>query len=1037
MSIDRLWQQFGFSEARITRLEALSVPAMIRGRNLICSVATLPLLQYNRGGVAVRNPLLDQLDPDVPNVVTLSQTIEDLLFESISWWLITAQTPAGYPLAVRHIDVHQVRINHPGRFIDDPLPSGYDPHRVPVVYIDGVEVPATRVIRFDSPNPPVLKHGARALRRAVLIERLAETFAESPRPLDYFTPADGADDVLDTEVEKILSQWRAARRKRGTAWVPRSMKYNSVDSPSPQDLQLVQLQQRAGLDIANMLGVDPEDLGISTTSRTYANNVDRKQDRVNDVLSPYMLAISQRLTMGDITPGGNRVAFDIDDYLKANPKDRWTVYQIASNIKDEHGRPSISVDEIRAEEDLPPLPEMEEEPPVLADPNVEPGVDDPPATDEPVPSSLAGQPPQWTMSADDGHTFINVPMAQFKVDSEARTIEGLALPYGPVVSKYGLNLRFAPGSLQAPAVMSRVKMLIDHDPSQAIGYLAAATPKPNGMFVKFQLDSSPEADRALQKAKDKVWDGLSVGVDFDLTTDTVPDPQNRDVTLVRRTDWSETSLTAMPAFDDARLTRVVASKSGGNMEECASCGTRHAPGVACPTTEPQNNPPAPAAEPAGLSLTTEQATVLLSQPGALQSLLAQPQRPAEPAVPAGSLVLSADQVQTLVKSGGLPALLGMAHIGQPPAQPTEPARPVVNPTRPTVTASVLREELPYRFDRGGNLGRGSRGHDFSSDLIKAMRDQDGDALKRAEGFVAAQFDVAGKIDQTDVQSLNPTVPRPDLFVDQRAFTYPLYSACNKGGLDSPTPFVFPVFSSSSGLVGAHTEGTEPSAGDYKTTATTITPSAMSGKVSMTREVYDAGGNPQASNLLWGAMQRGWYEAAEAAVATILNGTTLTAQTIALSTTGGEVDAAIVGALEKALAKLQFARGGFTMRDFFIQADLYAVLVDAKDSTGRRFYPLAGAMNANGSVSDFFGTLNIAGTNGHPTWALAAAGQVNATPSYLIDTEGVSFWSSAPNRLSFEYQVATIDIGIWGYKAGVVNDVTRVRKLTYDPVAPLS
>jgi phage portal protein BeeE len=117
-----------------------------------------------------------------------------------------------------------------------------------------------------------------------------------------------------------------------------------VDSPSPADLQLVELQKQAALDIANALGVDPEELGISTTSRTYANAVDRRRDRINDVLSPFMRAITDRLSMGDVTRRGHRVEFDLDDYMKSNPTERWSVYKIAKEMG------VMLVDEIRAEE---------------------------------------------------------------------------------------------------------------------------------------------------------------------------------------------------------------------------------------------------------------------------------------------------------------------------------------------------------------------------------------------------------------------------------------------------------------------------------------------------------------------------------------------------------------------------------------------------------------------------------------------------------------------------------------------------------------
>ena len=73
---------------RVSRDQALGVPAVLKGRNIICGIATLPVGQYDAGHRPVRHPLLEQINPNVANVVTMAQTIEDLLFEAVSWWRV-------------------------------------------------------------------------------------------------------------------------------------------------------------------------------------------------------------------------------------------------------------------------------------------------------------------------------------------------------------------------------------------------------------------------------------------------------------------------------------------------------------------------------------------------------------------------------------------------------------------------------------------------------------------------------------------------------------------------------------------------------------------------------------------------------------------------------------------------------------------------------------------------------------------------------------------------------------------------------------
>jgi HK97 family phage prohead protease len=1031
--IDQILAEMTRSTRRVSRDEALQVPAVQKARNMVCSIATLPLVQYNKAGEAIENPLLQQLDPDVANVVTIAQTLEDLLFEGIAWWRIVGFGWDMFPVSVKRIDPSRVSVLPPSGRMPSPLPSGVDPTGG-VVWVDGKEVPGSEIIRFDSPNPAVLKAGARAIRRALTLDATANLYAEDPRPLDYFTPTEGAEEMPDEEIAGFLSSWRSYRKRRTTAYVPRAVKYNSVDTPSPQQLQLVELQRQAGLDISNSLGVDPEELGISTTSRTYANAVDRRKDRVNDTLSPYMKAMTDRLSMGDVTRRGHYVAFDLDDYMRADPKTRVEYYAGLKALG------ALDSDEVRAKEKLPPRAAPAAEPPAPVPPG-DPGADDAQTEVEQSVDASRAASLQLNGTGTQSLHMIDVPMRQFTVDSRRRTIEGLALPYGVVGSKYGMKFRFLKGSLKWTSV-NRVKMLRDHDPGQAIGVAASLADQANppGLRVKLKVARGSDGDSALSLAEDGVLDGLSVGVEFDLSADTETDPNDPEVMLVRRADLREVSLTAMPLYDDARVDKVTASKvdaarndNGGNtVEECATCGQRHAPGATCPPqndgTNSNNGSNGNGGPAQGLALSTDQLTALLTRPGALQALAGvqqQTQQPAQPR-PDGGLNLSAEQVDHLIRTGGLAVLLGLPQPQTGQGQP-EP-RQVVNPTHGPGPVKVSEPE-PYRFDRKGNLT--SAKFDFSTDVFNGFKG-DAEALDRATRFMRTQFDKMMRVEGitgADVATLNPSEQRPDLYVDQKEFEYPIWSAIDKGAIDDATPFILPKFNSSSGLVGAHVENTEPTPGAFTATSQTITPSAVSGKVEIPRETWDQGGNPQLSGLIWRQMIRAWFEALEAAAVTLLEAAAPTTITI----TTAAADAALEASLTSQLAPLQFVRGGFRMRDAFTQVDLYKALVAAKDTNGRKLFPILGAQNATGTTSDLFAAVLVGGLAFKPAWALAAT-SINSSNSYLFDRADVSGWATPPMRLTFDnIAVAKVHVGIWGYKALAITDITGVRRLAYDPV----
>jgi HK97 family phage prohead protease len=932
---------------RVGRDEALSVPTVQRGRNLLCSISSLPIKQLDESNNQVANPLFKQIDPDVPNVVTLAQTVEDLVFESVAWWKILEADRDGFPTKCQRLDPDIVSLHPPGGHSPSPLPAGEDP-RGAVVWVDGKKVSASEIIRFDSPNPAVLKVGGRAIKRAILLDQMARLYADDPRPLDYFTPADNAEELTPEETAEFLDKWRSARKARSTAFIPASVKYNTVEQPTPADLQLVELQQQAALDVANAMGLDPEELGVSTTSRTYANAVDRRIDKINDVKSPYMRAITDRLSMGDVTRPGHRVVLDLDDYMKSNPTERVAYYKAMKEMG------VMDDTDIREAEGLP-------------------------ARSGPAPAAVEASDETVTETFDQAPklTFVDAGTEEFSVDKGKRIIEGLILPYG----KSAKGFRFEQGSVRWSDV-SRVKLLRDHDFKQPLGVAESITETARGLKARFKVARGPEGDRALELAEDRVLDGLSVGVDFDFDADTIPDPRNKLGRLVRRGDLKETSLTPMPAFDDARVTRVAASLTEGtNMTESVNGQT--------PEAGTATTPEAPA------------------------------------------VTLSADQFAELMKfaAQGKPA----ASEDEQPAE--QPQRQVVNPTR--LNASVTSEPLPYRFDRGNRFVQSD--HEFSADIRDMLRagdqyGQDTDAGKRVMGLIKARFTV----ESGDVNELNPAIQRPDMYVDQVDYRTPLWDFVNKGAPPNGVqPFTFPKYSSSSGLVQDHTEGTEPTSGNFVTTSQTVTPTALSGKASIPREVWAMGGNPAVSNLVYNQMVRGWREGLETASGTFLN--TLTAATD-ITLAAGSADDVLAAAWDAALAELQFARG-YDFEAFALEKELYKKFVAAVDGNGRKLYAQINPTDANGRAASRFVTLDLGGVTGVPSHALAStAGSPNN--SWLFDPKTVHGWASAPERLEFAgtdasggyAPVAMVDIAIFGYKAFANTDIGGVRQVIYDTTA---
>jgi hypothetical protein len=332
----------------VDRKQALSIPAVFKGHRLICSIATLPLVAKDLDNREVPIPLLTQFNPNVPNVVVKSQVLEDLLFDAVSWWRITGFDEYGRPSQVARYAPGDVSLDPPADYRKGYLPS--DLPTEGVVWMEGHPVQHDQVIKFDSPNPGLLDVGCRVIARSIALDDVADLLATNPKMRGYFSPSEGADPATDEEIEDALTTWQESRSKRLDGYVPAALSYNPIQDPTPSELQLIEMQRRNDLNLANMIGVDPEDLGISTTSRTYQNDTSRQQERINTVFAPYMDAITDRLNMPDVTRPGLTVSFKLDEYLRADPKTRVEVAQIQMDMG------ALTVDEYRRNEGMPPLP---------------------------------------------------------------------------------------------------------------------------------------------------------------------------------------------------------------------------------------------------------------------------------------------------------------------------------------------------------------------------------------------------------------------------------------------------------------------------------------------------------------------------------------------------------------------------------------------------------------------------------------------------------------------------------------------------------
>jgi hypothetical protein len=196
--------------------------------------------------------------------------------------------------------------------------------RVKVDRGDGIHelVDQRTVILIPGPHEGLLAFAQDDIRHAADLQRAAGRAAKHPaahivlqqtggNPL----PQESADPNVMT-IPKLVESWARARDgiNGGVAYLPQNLTANELGT---FDRHLVlEGRNAAAVDAARHASI-PADLVDAETgnSMTYSNSRDNDRRALDYGVGAYMAAISARLSQNDVTPIGQRVAFDTEEWL--------------------------------------------------------------------------------------------------------------------------------------------------------------------------------------------------------------------------------------------------------------------------------------------------------------------------------------------------------------------------------------------------------------------------------------------------------------------------------------------------------------------------------------------------------------------------------------------------------------------------------------------------------------------------------------------------------------------------------------------------
>lgn len=302
---------FGVESLPVTRAEAIQLPTVARSRDILAAtIGRTPLRAY-RGTVEVvpQPTFLYRTDGGLQTPFhRMVWTVDDLIFLGWSLWALERGTEG---------DVLDAARVPPGEweFGDDGN-----------VLYRGDTVDDKSVILIPGPHEGILARGSRTIRAARNLEEIYASRSRNPTPVTEIHVT--SDDELFYTEDGLTDEGRALRDEYARA---RQSPDGAVTvTPSNVDLRfhgdvsvdlLIQGRNAAAIDLARHVGtpgavVDASNVNSTLTYETVAG---RNAELLDYGFEPYMSAVEARLSMDDVVPRGQRVAFDTTELRTVAP----------------------------------------------------------------------------------------------------------------------------------------------------------------------------------------------------------------------------------------------------------------------------------------------------------------------------------------------------------------------------------------------------------------------------------------------------------------------------------------------------------------------------------------------------------------------------------------------------------------------------------------------------------------------------------------------------------------------------------------------
>lgn len=296
----------------LTRARAIRVPAVARARHIICSTIARINLRGYRGDTLLDGSAepswIEQTTGPLSPYHRMLWTVDDMLFYGWScWWRVNGAD--GFPLRGDRLPMMQWQFDEFGNVMVDRLDgNGFGPVNTGV---------AGDVIILPGMHEGLLSFGSDAIHHAADLQHASGQAARNPAAYLAIKQT-GGNDMSDAEIDALLDRWVEARngKRAGVGFLNQSTDVKELGTFDAH--LLIEGRNAAAVDVARAASIPADliDAFANGADMTYKNSRDNDRRAIDYGLGGYMAAISGALSQDAVTPRGQRVAFDLEEWLE-------------------------------------------------------------------------------------------------------------------------------------------------------------------------------------------------------------------------------------------------------------------------------------------------------------------------------------------------------------------------------------------------------------------------------------------------------------------------------------------------------------------------------------------------------------------------------------------------------------------------------------------------------------------------------------------------------------------------------------------------